>query len=644
MVDQVTVDGVTSAHPGGDRRRRTSGRARHVALATVSSFLWAGFCCAVVDFWQTGGSTSRIVGYEITGAMRGIFLLSTLVVWLVLLLPLVAITNRFVLSGGLLLAASILVGFANYEKLQTRREPIYPSDFTFLGQAGFLRDMVDPSRLVVIGLLAVMVVLTSLILGRMTARRWPPARRTDGRVWWAWSCTRVGILVVAVGLAGYLHSFNSSHNLARTAYERAGAEWAFWFQDVNYSRHGFVAGFLYNMPVPAMRLPPGYSREAMAEIARRYSTPTDSPAQHPADATLPNVVVVLSEAFSDPTRVRGASLAEDPIPRIRSLMARTTSGQMLAQMFGGGTANMEFETLTGQSLSQFLPQMNTPYQMLLPTLASYPSVVGYLRRQRAGAVAVHPYMTTMYKRYEVYPELGFERFVHDTTMHGARKIDHGAFISDESAYDEVLRQLEIQHRPSLVNLVTMQNHYPMKDQYDDPIGVTGVSGEEADELGHYARGLRHTDDATMSFLAALQKSPEPTAVVFFGDHLPAFWTTRTAAHNDALTMRQTPYFLWSNHRALPVRHEQLTSPIYFLPLLWRELGLPLPPYYRLLLRLHDEIPAMEQGEYHLRDGRTVQEDDLPPAAARLLDDYRLVQYDFSIGQRYAVDAMFPQAR
>ncbi len=108
-------------------------------------------------------------------------------------------------------------------------------------------------------------------------------------------------------------------------------------------------------------------------------------------------------------------------------------------------------------------------------------------------------------------------------------------------------------------------------------------------------------------------------------------------------MRETPYFIWSNFERLPARHEDLTSPIYFLPMLWHELGLPLPPYYNLLLQLHQQIPAMEQGEYHLADGRTVTEEQLPPEASRILADYRLVQYDFSIGRRYAVDAMFPQA-
>ena len=77
-----------------------------------------------------------------------------------------------------------------------------------------------------------------------------------------------------------------------------------------------------------------------------------------------------------------------------------------------------------------------------------------------------------------------------------------------------------------------------------------------------------------------------TAVVFFGDHLPAVWGEKTREKNDPLTLRQTPYFLWTNFEKLPARSEEVTSPIYFLPMLWRELGLELPAYYNLLLALH----------------------------------------------------------
>ncbi len=110
---------------------------------------------------------------------------------------------------------------------------------------------------------------------------------------------------------------------------------------------------------------------------------------------------------------------------------------------------------------------------------------------------------------------------------------------------------------------------------------------------------------------------------------------------DTRAMHRAPYFLWTNVRDLPASQEPLTSPIYFAPLLFNSLGLELPPYYALLTELHQHITAMEQGEYFAPTGETLDPAS-DPETERLLEDYRLVQYDFSVGQRYSLDRMFPQ--
>jgi phosphoglycerol transferase MdoB-like AlkP superfamily enzyme len=631
-----TIDDEVDAPPREAGARRARRWIVQVLVAAVFALLLAMVCNQLLN-WRTEAPLRRLMEYHST---QRVFLLSSLVL-VALLLALTALTNRFLASCGVLVALTLVIGQANHAKLDLRREPVYPSDVAFLGEPGFLADMVSP-RYVVLGLLgAVAIVVAAALLGRFLRRWFPHPGRSQRRLWIGWQIARVVVGLVTVSFLLSLQTFNDSGNLVRSTYEKAGARWTPWSQYLNYKRNGFVAGLLYNMPVPAMREPDGYSEAAMLEIAERYAVGDERPAAGaPADV---NVVVVLNEAFSDPTRIDKVQLERDPIPFTRGLMERTTSGDMLAQVLGGGTANMEFETLTGQSLSQFLPQLNTPYQMLVDGLRSYPSAVGYAKHEGRAAIAIHPFIPTMYHRDEVYPVLGFDRFVARDQMDHRRRAERASrFISDAAAYDETLDQLETTDDPVLVNLVTMQNHYPMKGQYRDPMSVAGVTGERKEHLSHYARGLEYSDQALKKFLTSLRRLSEPTAVVFYGDHLPSFWGSSQVADVTPLTMRETPYLLWTNVGRLPARQEELTSPIYFLPLLWRELGLSLPPYYNLLLRLHDEIPAMEQGEYYLPDGRRVAERDLPPTAEQLLRDYRLVQYDFSIGRRYAVAEMFPQ--
>lgn len=616
-------------------------RIRMLVLALASSWFAAMACNTVIEVLQSGGDVQRLVTYSLDEA-RLLFLLSSTLIWLAILGG-VAVLGRLWITLGLFTAVSAIIGFASYQKTVLRQEPIYPSDLAFARQAGFLREMVGPAPLAAIFSVVVLVLLISVLVGRFAGRLYPPVRRKlEPRRWRALLIARLLVLVLAAATLSYAGGFNESDNRLRAAYDKAGASWAFWFQKVNYARNGFLPGFLYNLPGPAMAQPDGYSREAMAALTQEYGALADRLNEgRSADALDDvNVVMILSEAFSDPTAIEGPTYDRDPIPFTRSLMDRTRSGTMLAQLYGGGTANMEFEALTGMSLSQFLPQMNTPYQQLVSDTPTFPSAVGYLGQLGHRLVGVHPYMTTMYKRYAVYPTLGFERFVDEDHMQRAERIGDEAFISDASSFDEVLRQLEDSSAPALVNLVTMQNHYPMAGKYDDPVPVEGVTGDVAEQLSHYLRGLELTDTALKRFVGELRRSDEKTMVVMYGDHAPAFWSGDVYEANGDAAFRRTPYFMWSNFQQLPAAENAITSPIYFLPTMLDDIGAVLPPYYALLLELQTEIAAMEQGEYHLPDGRVVSEDELGGRAQQLLDDYRLVQYDLAVGERWSQDGMF----
>ncbi len=569
------------------------------------------------------------------------FVADCLVVWLIVLLV-IALTNRVMVSIGLLGGLFAVVAIANRIKLNLRYEPIYPSDKDFVSEPEFLTTMVSPTFLVVVALVVVAMVLGAVLLSRRYERRllpiWPRQLDVKGRA--VAVLSRAGVVAVCLSLLVAAGDFNDPGNGWKKLYELGAPGWRPWNQATNYAVHGFVGGFLYNMPTVAMPEPAGYSRATMDRLAAKYGAAADEiNRSRTGSLDDTNVVVVLSESFSDPTRLEGFTLAEDPIPKTRALMQQTTSGTMMAQLYGGGTANMEFEVLTGESIGLFNPQMNSPYQMLVSHYDEYPSAVGWFAAHGHKPIAIHPYRAGMYKRQTVYDTFGFDEFIHDSTMSEQDRIDDSDFISDESAFDEVEKQIRENDDPLLVNLVTMQNHIPMDDSYDDPIEVDGLDGGEQDRVGNYARGLAHTDDALADFLADLKASDENTVVVFYGDHLPGIYGSGTKDHNGE-HMYETPFFLWSN-QTFPVRTLPVTSPIYFLPLLYEAANAPVPPYFALLQQLQGQVSALETGRVHTLDGTRRSLDDLSPAARALIDDARLVQYDFSIGKRYAVERMWP---
>ena len=601
----------------------------------------AGLCNLVLQFIQSGGDGSYVLGVFLLERL-GMFLLGTFVIWLVLLL-LVALLGRLWLSAGLLLATTVLVGSASYQKGQLRHEPIYPSDWAFADNVEFLTEMVSGSALVMVGFSMVLIVGIFVIIGRLAAQRFPPVtRRTHPGLVRTLIVSRASMALACVVLLGYIGNFNEPGNSFRRVYDNAGAVWTGANQPRNYLLNGFVGGFLYNMNVPAMERPPGYSKEEMARITRKYANAASEINQDRSAGALQdvNVVLLLAEAFSDPLDLDGLTLGEDPMPFTRDLMARTPSGKALVQKVGSGTANMEFEALTGMSLLPFNPQMDTPYQMLVQHQERFPSAVGLFSESGHDAVAIHPYNPNMYQRNKVYPILGFDRFLDKTTMSHHQTHEGNTYISDASAYAETLDVIGSTPEPLLINLVTMQNHYDYSGKYSDPVAVRGVNDEFQESVGQYARGLKYSDKALEGFISSVDSLDEPTIVVFYGDHLPAGYPDEIYKENSDREMRQTPFFLYSNF--FPTEHRNLptTSPIHFMNHVFEMADAKIPPYYALLADLEDEIPAMQHGIIINRENEQVTEEELEPRAQEVLDDYKLVQYDLSVGKRYSQAEMF----
>ncbi len=604
--------------------------------------LLAVLCNLAIELAQLTGVDGYPWKFK-TPAFVLMFLLGSLVVWI--LVGLVhAVVGRLWVTTALMATATAVVVVADHEKVRLLHEPLYPSDWAFVGNLGFLSEIVGP-RVVVLLVVAVLVLAGVAYFGarRLGRRLAVRSRARDRAAVPLPARVLVRVLTAALCLVGvgYLAGFNQPGNAVRATYDALGASWRPWSQQRNYLGNGFVGGFLYNMPVPAMRRPAGYSVATMARITARYAAAAERINRHRDPQALrdTNVVMVLSESFSDPEQLAGVHLDRDPIPFTRKLMASTTAGAMLAQNIGGGTATMQFEALTGMSMSQLPPQLRVPYQSLVPRFDTFPSVVEWMRREGHRAVAIHPFTTEMYRRREVYHALGFDAFVHDDTMHEQARSGHDGYISDQAAFDEVRRRIDGSADPLLVHLVTMQNHIPFPGRYDDPARITGPDGEPLGETGQYVRGLSHSDAALADLIGNLERSDERTVVVFYGDHLPATYPESVHRANTRRTMHQTPFFVWAN---FPGHDEPqpTTSPTHFVDLLLQRADAQVPPYYALLQRLREQLPAIDSGMAVDRRDRLVSPADLSDKALRLLRDYRLVQYDLSAGRRYCEDAMF----
>lgn len=593
-----------------------------------ATFLLALGCNAAVEAFRLIGVAGALWRFK-TPWFPALFLVGTVVVWLVVGLV-HAVTGRMWLTRVVLLAATVTVTVADHEKVQVRQEPLYPSDLAFVTQVRVLADMVGLTWLLAsgVGLLAAALLVAR---GPVELRQRPVrSPRLAG----------AGLRVVCGGvcLLALVHAahFNHPGNLVRATFDAVGAEWRPWSQQRNYLGNGFVAGVLYNTDVPRMTPPPGYGQATMAQIADRYATLAGriNRDRQPGGLDGVNVVMVLSESLSDPRLLRGVSAAVDPLPFTRRLMRTTTSGHLLAPGIGGGTANVEFEVLTGMSLALFPPQLRVPFQMLVPKHSRFPSLVRWYEETGHRPIAVHPFSTEMYRRGDVYRAFGFDAFVHEGALASPRRIGHDAYVSDGAAFDEVVSRLRDSDRPLFVQLVTMQNHIPYAGRYDDPIAVVGPDGEPLPPTGQYLRGLWHSDRALQALVRDVRRLRESTVLVVYGDHLPGTYPGPVRDLNGWLTMHRTPFLVWSSFPGTPVR-APLVSPTHLTDLVLEHADAPVTPYTALLTRLREELPALAGRVAYDASGRSTPLTDLEPPARALLRDYRLVQYDLAVGRGWS---------
>ena len=212
------------------------------------------------------------------------------------------------------------------------------------------------------------------------------------------------------------------------------------------------------------------------------------------------MIMILSESFSDPTRVPGITLSEDPMPNIRALKNTTTSGLMLSPGYGGGTANIEYQALTGWDLALFDNSMQVPYQQLVPH-QKVTETFNQLWNDRYGAsgsIAFHPYYKNMYLRDIDYKKFGFSHFYTldsnpPITHHDG--LDNSPYASDAEAYQNVVDELQNSNHPQFIQLATMQNHPPYSDWYSDnqfkDADTTNLPADEKNRSRYIHQGRQH---------------------------------------------------------------------------------------------------------------------------------------------------------
>lgn len=485
-------------------------------------------------------------------------------------------------AARILLEIAMVFGITNHYVMKFRSTPFVPWDIFSVRTATSVAENYDftPDMR--------MVIVTLIFIAAMSLVRFlKKAPKIKLQV-------RLGTLLVSVLVTCLFvntlqkEDFQTKHYLYPFLFTPA------YMTEVN----GMAVTFAMNLAYVVVDKPQGYSAKDVQKTLESYEK-TEDTKQNTQD--LPNIIVIMDEAFSDLAVIGDLQTNEDYMPFMHKMQQgqkNTITGYAQVSVCGGNTANSEFEFLTGDTMA-FLPSGSIAYQQYVkqdtPSLASYLKGLGY------ATYAQHPYYASGWDRERVYPLLGFEHmdFIDDyTNVSYVRK-----YISDASDMQHIIETYEKKEagKPAFIFNVTMQNHGGYTDVY--PNFENDIQAQyNSDALNQYLSLIRKTDAALEDLVSYFSKADEKTVIVFFGDHQPSDAVANQiemASGVDPSDMNseqqkkryQVPYLVWANYD-IGEASDQNTSLNYLSAQALKAAGVPTSAYQNYLLELCNTYPVL----------------------------------------------------
>lgn len=370
-------------------------------------------------------------------------------------------------------------------------------------------------------------------------------------------------------------------------------------QNPDYFSHetnGFALNLYLQWKDISIKEPTDYALEELENLRGKYSSDevvTDEQQQYP------NIIAIMNESFADLRVLGDYSTNIEVLPYLDSLSKNTVKGTLYSSVYGGNTANSEYEFLTGCSIAYFSERV-VPYQLFMneqrPSLISQMKDIGY------ETVFMHPYRSYSWNRPSVYSALGVDEMIYEEDMDNLEYIR--SYASDASQYEYVKKYLESDRdKPLFLFDVTVQNHGGYTGEISEipeKVTITGHEGQYT-ETENYLTLAHESDRALGEFLTYLENYAEPTIVVFYGDHQPAIETgfiemamnknESDFTLEDRQKMYQVPFFIWGNYDMEEDTIDAM-SINYLSTLLCEKLGLPMTGMQKYLQELRLQLPVI----------------------------------------------------
>lgn len=409
--------------------------------------------------------------------------------------------------------------------------------------------------------------------------------------------------VVAVCLVFLFTFLSSSLAISTGVVETFFGNLAYAYRD-----YGVVYCFTNTWLNTGIHKPAKYSKESILSIFDKNELGDDNAMllkQKDVDEQYPNILFLQLESFIDPMTIKSIELSEDPCPNFRKLMSEYSSGQLLVPACGAGTANVEFEVLTGLSVKFFGPG-EYPYKAILKeetgeSLAYDLDSLGYKSH------AIHNHRAVFYNRNTVFSNIGFDTFTSVEYMKNVAKTPKN-WAKDKALTECIEDALDSSEGRDMIYTISVQGHgkYPSEQVILDPkIQVLSAPSEELKwKYEYYVNQIYEMDQFIGDLIDKLSKRDEPIMLAMYGDHIPAIDMTEDDLESGNLYATQ--YLIWNNF-GLPKDDENLHT-------------------YQLASHMMDMVDLQVGTIFTYQQNHKNSE--------TYLDDLKALGYDMLYGKRY----------
>lgn len=530
-------------------------------------------------------------------------------------LILLAITKRSALALNIVTVLCFFITVANEEVMVARGTPILPTDIWAIGTAS---EVASEYRFVLNYNVVSVLACTMAILVIVNKLEFKIGKSVKALI------ARTACVLVAVGCMCV--TFDNI--------EKANKSFSFSGFNIGNANKtvGVLATFAANVRDMRIEEPEGYSKAECEKLMGEDITNNNE--------DIPNVVVIMNEAFSDISTTYNIETSENTLEYFNSLKENTIRGTMVASVYGGSTSVTEFEFLTGMSNGIFNANI-TPYTQCVKgdinTICTDFENLGY------SSVAIHPFWGKCWNRKYVYPMLGFnkaifaedfdENFEGDLEMgnHIMDKVNFGDFeyirnyMSDRQSYKRVIEEFEnkAEGEKKFIFNVTIQNHGGYKYKGKDFENTVRAVGMDNSELDQYLTLVKKSDEAYKELIEYFQNQEEPVVVLMFGDHQPKL--TFEDGFFDAYDKNakyEVPFVIWTNYD-IEEEYIDKISPNYFSLLIKKAGGISYNGWDKLREQLMEKYPVINMRGAYTSEGKWIN---INNSEDSLFEQYKNMEY------------------